>query len=232
MGEEEWRARLVQVVAQQVRRRRLEVGLSVQKFADICTEQYGLPLKRSVLANFEGGRRPALSVVELLVFARILAVPPAELLFPVGRVDEIEVLPDTSASTWEALRWFTGESDSLPTDGEASQDARTVRWYREHEQLLTEWWARRKELEVSLATEGRVWLEDHQTGTAPSEDMTRRMIELKADVVRATEASITLLRRQMREAGLTPPDLDSAAQYIEPEPSSEQAKAKAPKGES
>lgn len=207
----------MQVVAQQVRRRRLEVGLSVQKLADICSEEYGLPIKRSVLANFEGGRRPALSVVELLVLARILAIPPAELLFPVGKLDEIEVLPDVTASTWEALRWFTGESDSLPTDSEASQDTRTVRWYREHEQLLADWWVRRKDLEISLGTEGRVWLDDHQAGAAPSEDVARRMIELKADALRGAGNAISLLRQQMRSAGLTPPSLGAAAQYIEPD---------------
>lgn len=229
MDEEEWRSRLVQAVAQQVRRRRLELGLSVQKLADICAEQYGLPIKRSVLANFEGGRRPALSVVELIVLARILAIPPVELLFPVGREDQAEVLPGTSADSWEALKWFTGESDRLPSDDQTSQDTRAVQWYRNHEQLVSEWWSRRQELQVTMATEGRTWLDSAETKANP--EVARQLIELKADAMRGTENSITLLRQQMRDAGLTPPHLGPAAAYLEPDSSPPQTEPDSTKGE-
>ncbi|MGW7722183.1 helix-turn-helix domain-containing protein [Streptomyces canus] len=204
MGEEEWRSRLVQVVAQQVRRRRLELGLSVQKLADICAEDYGLPIKRSVLANFEGGRRPALSVVELLVLARILAIPPVELLFPVGRVDQVEVLPDTPVDAWDALRWFTGERDSLPTDSGKSQETAAVQWHREHEQLVETWWIQRRELEASLSGgDGSL-----------SDDVSRRLLELKEQALRGTESAIKLLRSHMLRVGLAPPELGEITKYI------------------
>lgn len=219
MDAEEWRSQLVQAVAQQVRRRRLELGLSVQKLADICTEQYGLPIKRSVLANFEGGRRPALSVVELIVLARILAISPAELLFPVGREDQIEVLPDTSTDTWSALKWFTGESDRLPADEEASQDTTPIRLFRQHEGLLAELWRIRQEVDSILRTKGRADLRAFRTGPDP-DGMADRILELKAQELRSTENALSLMRSQMRGLGLTPPPLGPEAAYIEPDSAS------------
>ncbi|QQM41997.1 helix-turn-helix domain-containing protein [Streptomyces liliifuscus] len=216
MSEEEWRSRLVYVVAQQVRRRRLEIGLSVQKFADICAEEYGLPLKRSVLANFEGGRRPALSVVELLVFARILAVPPAELLFPVGREEETEVLPDVPADTWSALKWFTGESDRLPNDDEFTQDNRTVGLYRDHDRLIAEWWASRQKLTGILATFRDPELKQFRAEPDPDSVDELRMRDA-SDAMRAAEEAVQIVRQQMRELGLTPPALGLESAYIEPE---------------
>ncbi|MEV2228385.1 helix-turn-helix transcriptional regulator [Streptomyces phaeochromogenes] len=216
MGEAEWRARLVQTVAQQVRRRRLEMGLSVQKLADICTEQYDLPIKRSVLANFEGGRRPALSVVELLVLARILAIPPAELLFPVGRDDTTEVLPDTPTDPWAALKWFTGETDRLPDDDEATQDATTVGLYRDHERLLGEWWANRRKLERILATSRDPELRKFRSEADPV-SVDDHMTQAAADAMRRVEEATQVVRADMRSRGLTPPRLGLESAYIEPE---------------
>lgn len=216
MGEEEWRARLIPVVAQQVRRRRLELGISVQKFADICTEQYGLPLKRSVLANFEGGRRPALSVVELLVFARILAVPPTELLFPVGREDQTEILPGMPADTWAALKWFTGESDRLPDDDECTQDNRTVQLYRDHDRLITQWWANRRKLSSILATYRDPELTKFRAETDPDAVDDLRIQDARG-AMRSSEEAVQVIRGEMRALGLTPPVLGLESAYIEPE---------------
>lgn len=216
MGEEEWRSRLIPVVAQQVRRRRLELGLSVQKFADICTEEYGLPLKRSVLANFEGGRRTALSVVELLVFARILCVPPTELLFPVGREAEIEVLPGMPTDTWGALKWFTGESDRLPQDDEFTADNRTVRLYRDHDRLITQWWANRGKLQSILATSRDPELKKFRAEADPDMVDDLRMRDA-SEAMRSTEEAVQVIRQEMRALGLAPPQLGLESAYIEPE---------------
>jgi len=216
VGEEEWRSRLIPVVAQQVRRRRLELGLSVQKFADICSEEYGLPLKRSVLANFEGGRRPALSVVELLVFARILCVPPTELLFPVGREAETEVLPGMSTDTWGALKWFTGESDRLPQDDEFTADNRTIRLYRDHDRLITQWWASRGKLQSILATSRDPELKKFRSEDDP--DMVDDLLMRDAsEAMRNAEEAVQAIRQEMRALGLTPPRLGLEEAYIEPD---------------
>lgn len=109
---EGWSARYTKVVAAEVRRYREECGLSAQQFADACTEA-GLPMKRSIIANFENGRRATVSIDELLVFAKVLKVPPIYLMLPVGRADETEVLPGAKMDTYRAALWLSG---SLPFD--------------------------------------------------------------------------------------------------------------------
>lgn len=216
VDDEEWKSRLIQTVAQQVRRRRQELGLSVQKLADICSEEYGLPIGRSVLANFEGGRRPALSVVELLVLARILAIPPAVLLFPIGREAELEVLPGVRTDPWTALKWFNGESDRLPSDVEFTQDNAAVRLHREHERLVEDLFAIRREIDMIASTRGREDLRQFR-GESDPDAIDDRLLELKAQRLRETATSISAVRSEMRRHGMTPPQMGAEAAYVEPE---------------
>ena len=203
----------MQAVARQVRRRRLEIGLSVQKVADICTEEYGLPIKRSVLANFEGGRRPALSVVELIVLARILAIPPAELLFPVGREDQTEVLPGVPTDTSAAMKWFTGESDRLPTDTEFTQDNAAVRLYGEHDRLLGQWWSAR-ERAMSLMFRDPD-LDQFRAEEDPA-GYDALLLRQAQEVMERMQEAIRYLRQDMRDRGLLPPMLSwDEGSYIE-----------------
>lgn len=108
MTQEEWPARVANRVAQEVRHHREQRGMSAKDLSDACKEQ-GLTFSRSAIANFESGRRPTISVAELAVLGRALDVPPIELLFPVGRQEEVEVLPGQELPPWVALRWFAGE---------------------------------------------------------------------------------------------------------------------------
>lgn len=204
MSEEEWRTRLVQVIAQQVRSYRLERGLSVQRLADICTEEYGLPIKRSVLANFEGGRRPALSLVELLVIARILKVPPAQLVFPVGLEETTEVLPGMPVDTWSALKWFTGESAHLPGDApdeDTEQGGEAVRLFRRHDRLVAEWRNSNRQLQELFVT----------TPGSPESNIVR----LASQTLQNLGEGLKDVRRQMRRRGLTPPRLDPELTYVD-----------------
>ncbi|MFH9938555.1 helix-turn-helix domain-containing protein [Streptomyces murinus] len=204
MEAEEWKARLVQAVAQQVRKVRLERGISVQRLADICSEEYGVPMKRSVLANFEGGRRPALSLVELLVIARILEVPPVQLLFPVGLQETTEVLPDKVVDTWAALKWFTGEAPQLPDDqpsDTAERNAAPVRLFRRHEQLVADWQRSNRQLGEAMAT----------MGTTPDS----HIVQLASQALNQLGESIKEVRQQMRRRGLTPPELTPDLTYVD-----------------
>ena len=92
-----WEARLTQVIAVQVRRRRVRAGLSTQKLADI-TAKIGHPIPRSVLANLENGRREFISITELLVLAKAFDMPVLGLIFPVGDIEQVEALP---GSRWK-----------------------------------------------------------------------------------------------------------------------------------
>ncbi|MCP3769498.1 helix-turn-helix domain-containing protein [Streptomyces sp. MAR25Y5] len=142
MTQTAWPNRIGQSVATEVRRHRQSQGMSAQQLADRCAA-LGFPIGRSVLANFESGRRPALSVPELLVLAKALGVPPGALLFPVGRVDQVEPLPDRTAAPWDALQWFTGEQplDRSADYEEWREDRAGLDTYRWHARYLDEWHA-------------------------------------------------------------------------------------------
>jgi transcriptional regulator with XRE-family HTH domain len=208
---EEWRAQLAGGVARRVRRYRLKRGLSVQKLADICAEEYGLPIKRTVLANFEAGRRPALSVAELLILARILQVPPVLLLFPVGQETGSEVLPGTSVDTWSAAKWFTGETEAIPGETEERQETEPVRLYREHEQVVEEWREVQRKIKAFLGAVGeeidRVEPEPHIASV--------RLWDAAATELRNSEDAIRGVRKRMRTHGLTPPSLEAEMARIE-----------------
>lgn len=131
MVDEDWSARLIGAIAEEIRHRRRQRGMSAQQLADACTG-LGLPMARSVLANLENGRRAALGVDELIVLARALGVSPLALLFPAERPAAAaaakhpitELLADGSHSNLrQAAKWFTGEEDSSSTsEGRPSAD--------------------------------------------------------------------------------------------------------------
>lgn len=105
----DWAARLTQSVAQEVRRNRERRGMSAQQLSDACGK-LGLPIHRAVISNFENGRR-GLGIGELMVIAKALDVAPIFLLFPVGFVESIEVLPGEKVTPVEALRWFAADHE-------------------------------------------------------------------------------------------------------------------------
>jgi transcriptional regulator with XRE-family HTH domain len=74
-------------VAEQIKATRLRRGLSAKDFAAACAELGAPEITAAVVANIEtgrrgpdGARRRDVSVDELLIFAYVLAVPPASLL--------------------------------------------------------------------------------------------------------------------------------------------------------
>lgn len=103
----DYATRVALSIAGEVRRHRLEKGLSAQQLAERC-DRIGMPIKRSVIANMESGRRTTVTVAEVLVLAQALEVPPAVLLFPVGYTTEVEVLPDAVMEPLEAIGWVAG----------------------------------------------------------------------------------------------------------------------------
>lgn len=87
--------------------------MSAQQLADEC-KKLGMPIQRSVIANFENGRRANVSVAELLVFAAALKVSPMELVFPVGYEHSCEGLPGRVDETYDWAQWFSGEAYPKP----------------------------------------------------------------------------------------------------------------------
>ncbi|WP_326593869.1 helix-turn-helix domain-containing protein [Streptomyces brevispora] len=109
MTQRTWAEGLAVTAAEQVRARREELGMSAQQLADECA-RLGMPIQRSVIANFENGRRANISIAEVMVMAAALRVAPIYLLFPIGQQREIEGLPGMPADPYAWATWFTGES--------------------------------------------------------------------------------------------------------------------------
>lgn len=208
----DWKARFAQSVAEQVRRLRLDAGLSVQRVADLCTEKYGVPMKRSVLANFEGGRRPALSVVELIALARILEVPPVQLLFPVGRKPTMEAFPGEAVDTWLALKWFTGEQAYVPHEPDSNllelQAIRDVDLFRKHDAAAGAVRGARGTILALLPSIPGEGSED------PPHSMNPQFVEQLTESLRRAENDLLVIRRDIRDRKLIPPEIPYDLAYL------------------
>lgn len=133
-----WPSELGAVVTAQVRSHRIARGLSARELGERCGE-YGLPIARDVIANWEGGRRTTITLAELLVLARVLDVAPLRLIAPVG-TDVLVPLPDGAVPSWNAARWVTGESGPpVPGDPWETPGDLVLGLHREHDRLLSRW---------------------------------------------------------------------------------------------
>lgn len=108
MEQPDWATQISTTVAGEVRRYRLQRGLSAQQLSDRCAE-LGLPIPRTVVSNIENGRRGNIGVAEVLILGHALEVPPAVLIFPVGYVEEVEAVPGEKMHPMHAIQWMGGE---------------------------------------------------------------------------------------------------------------------------
>lgn len=109
MTQQPWSERLAHGIARELRRHRERRGLSAQELADSCAA-LGMPIQRSVIANFENGRRASIGVAELLVFAAVLKIPPIWLIAPMGFESSVEILPGAVADPYASAAWIGGEN--------------------------------------------------------------------------------------------------------------------------
>lgn len=204
MRQDEWSRRVVAVIAESVRHCRKRRGMSAQGVAAACAELGYPSLTRGVLANLESGARDSVSVSEWLVLAAALRVPPLLLLFPIGRSDEIEILPDTAVSPWEALGWAE-HGRIVGVDDPFSEDAVTIKEFRRHDEFVAVWTQSRHEARRLRELLEKQPNELEQRG----EDITELRLEL-ADRERVEERAVLMLRQirqTLRRADLTLPDL-------------------------
>ena len=108
----EWGQEISAQVGLQVRKYRSELDLSAQNLAN-RTAQLGYEVKRSVIAEMENGKRNTVSVADVFVLARALAVPPIALLLPIETAETVALLPNKRTDAWTAFDWITGKSDGL-----------------------------------------------------------------------------------------------------------------------
>lgn len=104
----QWNHELVARIAAEVRRCRDERKLSAAKLSD-RTDELGMRITRTVIADLENGRKKTLDISELVILARALNVPPVQLIYPDLPDGEVEVSPDDNLRSISALQWFSGE---------------------------------------------------------------------------------------------------------------------------
>lgn len=185
--------------------------MSAQQLADRCAE-LGLPIRRSVLANLESGRRETLSVAELLVLAKALEVAPILLLFPLGYQETIEVVPGEEVPVPDAAMWFTGE---MSWPGSSNEEAR--RWievsfpadlFRLHARYLADWeHADRTAEDERGMSYGR--------GPQAQRDAHEQAAAAQEAIAKTIERQIGFVRSAMRAWGLVPPDLGDELSHID-----------------
>lgn len=115
---------LSDVAAEQITRRRKELGWNRERLAKEC-EQLGMPsLTASSLTNIESGRRQdgvrrrQVTVDELVVLAWALRIQVPLLLAPYGQVETAELLPDVVVPTWASAHWVAGDDPDSWSDAE------------------------------------------------------------------------------------------------------------------
>ena len=199
----------VSAFAHRIRELRTARGWSARELGERCTAA-GLPWDRSIVSNVEHGRRGSVTVAEASILAYVLGVPPILLLYPVGLVDEVEVMPGRVLPTWAAAQWFTGEKPLpsrgqdgrwgvAPGDFEAWQTgAAPVDLFREHDRLVAEW------------KSGKAVADGARKAAECDADENERQAHLRQAAQgdkRAEHAETQLVwtRGHMRRSGLTPP---------------------------
>jgi transcriptional regulator with XRE-family HTH domain len=199
----EWVDQVMATVAAEVRRRRKELRMSAQDLADRC-EEIGHPIPRNVIANMESGRRASLPLVDVLVLAEALRTYPICLLYPVGYVDRVQRLPlQHSDPTWDAMRWFTGDSEDF---GMEDDMLRSFRAHVSHQRAAL----------AALKSERH---ERWKAETAPNQAEREEAVLAQADYAeRLLEAKYRLrsARAFIREDGGTPPHLPPELADVDP----------------
>lgn len=188
-----WQARLTRIIAGEVRRYRLLREMSAQDLADRC-EELGLSIPRPVLSNLENGRRDSITVAELLVLAAALEISPMMLAIPLGRQEEMEVLPGRSASPWDAGEWWRGSPDLVLPDGRVLIEGKGV----------------------GVDPVGLKRLHDDTL-----REIQAAHVQKVDERLRRAEWQLAFTRKMMRDYGLIPPLLDPEIEYldkVEPEP--------------
>jgi transcriptional regulator with XRE-family HTH domain len=162
--------------------------------ADRCAE-LGVPIGRVAITKLENGIREKVSVAELFILAAALEVPPALLIFPVGREKAVEALPGRQLNPWHATLWLSG--DAQPSEDPAgpgvvpASNISAVPLHREHDRL----------------TEGLAGY-TRESLLHAGDDSSGRLLRLGVGALRDVRAFI-------RELGLTPPALPAGLAWVD-----------------
>ena len=186
---EDWAEVRAKAVAAEVSRLRKakRPKWSIKRLADE-TERLGYPIGQSVLSNFEYGRRGArLEVVELLVLAAALDVPPAQLLWPNYPDGIVEYLPNWPATAEQAALIFVG---LMRADFSPGSDVPVGGQLREVDALIEE----RRRLTENIRTLSHgvnmdALFQEVERISKRREEINRRLTELGYEVIGGSNGS-------------------------------------------
>ncbi|MYV98382.1 helix-turn-helix transcriptional regulator [Streptomyces sp. SID3343] len=206
MTNDEWVAGIAALLGAQVRRYRKERGMTTQQLAETCAA-LGADVPASVIGNVETGRRASFGVAELLVVAKALDLAPVNLLFPLGRQETVQVLPDSEVPVWDAVTWFTDETPLAQAAPEGSPRA-IVDAFRVHADAVT-----------TACTSQRL-LGEHQRKAATTLNAARRADHVRSadqfgEMLLQDAQALRALRADMRTRDLFPPALPEGLAFID-----------------
>ncbi len=122
-----------EVLAERVRSFRKAAELRQEDVAE-RTKVLGHTVSRVTLARIEAGetRSAGASLVEVLVLAAALDVPPPLLFLPLGDDEEVEVAPSLTVAPYSALRWVAGDED---LQASATHDGHLEAWFANSQRI-------------------------------------------------------------------------------------------------
>lgn len=197
------------LLAEEISRRRRAMGITAQQLADRIAAGGG-KLSRQAISKVENHDR-AVAIEELLHLARALEVPPILLLFPVGLVDEVEVLPDRANPAWDCAKWFMGDiaTSTDPADIDAwHRGAAPISWHRRHDELQNMW-----NLVSRYVVDARAGMRSADSDN--DRETFRRRVEEEEARLAGVEERWRDVRLAIRQLGLTPPPLPRVAVHID-----------------
>jgi hypothetical protein len=188
--------------------------MSAQQLADRCAE-LGLEIPRAVLANLETGRRPLVSVAELLVLAAALEVPPLALAIPIARQETTEILPGVEVPTLDAAGWWQGAMGmvDLRSENGAVMISETlgretaIQLVRMHQDSVARWRSASTALRQAAGAA-------HRADPAEAGPI-RTMLQVQQQNLDHFAREVCGLRRLMRDQGLIPPPLPLDLAYLD-----------------
>ncbi|MGW3228744.1 helix-turn-helix transcriptional regulator [Kitasatospora sp. NPDC001095] len=209
MDQKEWAAAVNAAIADEVKRRRSELGMSAEALAARCAE-LGYPLSRQVIAKLESGSRNGPTPAELLVLARALQMPAVALVLPLRQGPTTRPTPLLESSPWEAVAWFTGEDRDATANAPAGSPQGALDAFRRHDRLL-----RTALISTRMADERR---RDAQLAAPEDYERSSAAATQLEQVAQRDRSDLLAARRALREQGLFPPPLPDDLTHVDPEP--------------
>jgi transcriptional regulator with XRE-family HTH domain len=168
-----------QVVARELRSWRERRGLTAQQLSDRIA-QHGGKLSRQAISKIENEDR-RVTLDELSSVAMALDVPPVLLTLPLGRDPMVQLAPNYTVPTWDAVKWWIGE---IGREGGDDVGTAVLGYFRDHDELT------------------RTVLYNRSAETGLAQTWGERLRDL---------------RKNMRRAGVLPPELPAELADIEEE---------------